>query len=617
MAKQNAKASIIAFKDLFNNLVVTTFQGIPVTALVIFLVSTIFSVLVYNQGDLSHTTKSSFALLDGHFLDFYDVNKIIVGGNDYFPLLYAVFAIWFIPLKLAGFASDEVMGFTLLPVEILWAKILLAIFLFATLLVVNLIARELFPAERKRQQVVIFTYLLSPFALFAATVFGQYDVIGLLFTLLGFLFYLRNQTSKFVIFFAIAISLKFFAFIIFVPLVLLKYKKIWKILSLFALSSFAVVAQVLLFSGSPAFRESAFRLVSSKTGDASNTQFTTFIAILFVVGCFYLWRITPDQYSLAKHAVFAACTAYGLMFEVVVWHPQWLIIMTPFLAMAVGYFKRPTTFLLWEAIAFLGFIWCVVNWWVNNVDSPMIERGPFSAFFNHHQLVLSDIYEAARTREFKVVLAIFFISPLIYLLFEYLSPIFSKVFKYPGSWVWVVRSLLIPVIWTIPTLFAFIVPLSIAQVITPGAPAYGMQSETIGEEASSITPVILDGDVLEQSFIASQDNLAGVAIRAATYRRTNQGIITIILRAADGTVVTKEQLKASQIKEEEKTYLWFDSIKNSSGKEYTLSVSSTGNKDENVSLSWWQTPKDNYTLGSLNLNGITLEGDLEMYAYYK
>jgi hypothetical protein len=601
----------------FRELVFTSFNGLPVLALVIFLISTIFSVLVFNQGDLSHTTKSSFAFLDGHFLDFYDVNKVIVGGNDYFPLLYAVFAIWFIPLKLFGFASDDSLGFALLPIEIVWAKLLLALFLFSTLLVVNLIARELFPNETKRQQVVIFTYLLSPFALFAATVFGQYDVIGLFFTLLGFLYYLRGNTGKFVLFFAIAISLKFFALVIFVPLVVLKYKSIWKILYLFALSSLAVLLQVILYSGSPVFRESAFRLLTSKTGNASNEQLTSFVAILFIIGCFYLWRIKPNSESLAKHAVFAACASYGVMFEVVVWHPQWLIIMTPFFAMAVGYYKRPTTFLVWEAIAFLGFIWCVVNWWMYNVDSPMIERGAFSNIFNHHQLILSDIYEAARTREFKYVLELFFISPLIYLLVESVSPKFALSFKMPKPWVWISRSLLIPAIWTIPTLFAFVVPLSIAQNISPGAPAYSMDTETIGKDATSVTPELLESDTIEQSFVASKDKLSGIAIRAATYRRSNEGFVTISVTDSLGKIVAKESMPAAKISEVKKTYLWFEPKMDSAGKTYFVKVTSSGNLDRDRSLSLWQTPTDGYFKGQLSINGVAIDGDLEMYAFYK
>lgn len=611
-----SRSRIFISVKFLKELTVSSFSGLPVLALIIFFVSTIFSVLVFNQGDLSHTTKSSFAFLDGHILDFYDVNKQIVGGNDYFPLLYAVFAIWFIPLKIFGLASDESMGFSLLPLEILWAKLLLAVFLFGTLLVVNLISRELFPKEQTRQKVVIFTYLLSPFALFAATVFGQYDVIGLFFTLLGFLYYLRDKTGKFVLFFALAISLKFFAFIIFVPLVVLKYKSIRKILFLLALSSTAVAIQVLLFAGSPAFRESAFRLFTSKATDSSNEQFTTFIAILFVFGCFYLWRIKPTPSSLAKHAVFAACTAYGLMFEVVVWHPQWLIIITPFFSMAIGYFKRPTIFLIWETVAFLGFIWCVVNWWMFNVDSPMIERGAFSSIFNHHQLILSDIYEAARTREFKIVITLFFISPLMYLLVESISPKFAKTFKTPKPWVWVTRSLLIPLIWTIPTLFAFAVPLEIAQLISPGAPAYSMDTETIGKEASSVTKELLESDTFEQTFVASKNKLSGIAIRAATYRRTNEGVVTVTLTDETGTSVAKESIPAANISEQKKIYLWFDSIKDSAGKKYLVTVTSSGNSDIDRSISLWQTPTDGYSDGQLFINGVFSQADLELYAFY-
>lgn len=442
-------------------LVCTSFDGLPKAAILIFFISTLFSVLVFNQGDLSHTAKSSFAYLNGNILDFYDANKLIVGTNDYFPLLYVFFAVWFIPLKIIGFASDEDPGYFLLPIEIIWAKIFLALLLFATVIVVNLITRELFPKDQERRKVVVSTYLLSPFALFAATVFGQYDVIGLLFSLVGFLYYLRGNTTRFVLFFSIAISLKFFALIVFVPLVLLKYKKIHQILSIIGCSSLAVIIQVLVYSGSPAFRESAFRLVSSKSQNTSNEFLTITVAVIFAAGCIFLWRIKPPKDIFGKQAVFVACVAYGLMFEVVVWHPQWLILISPFFAMAVGYFKRPSAFLIWESIAFLSFIWFVVNWWTENVDNTMIERGAFPHIFSNHQFLLSDLYQAAnRGVDFKVAVYIFFISPLIYLLIEKILPRFNPIFKYPRAWVWISRALIIPVFWTVPTIIAVYFPLS-------------------------------------------------------------------------------------------------------------------------------------------------------------
>src|SRR5476651_2579914 len=61
-----------------------------------------FCFLIFQQGDLFHTSTSSYAYLEGHFIDFYDYNKKVVGGNDYYALIYIIFAIWNIPLKIFG-----------------------------------------------------------------------------------------------------------------------------------------------------------------------------------------------------------------------------------------------------------------------------------------------------------------------------------------------------------------------------------------------------------------------------------------------------------------------------------------------------------------------------------
>lgn len=64
----------------------------------------------------------------------------------------------------------------------------------------------------------------------SVSVCGQNDIIGLVFCLLAFLTYLENKTVRFYICFFFALQCKLFALFIFIPLILLKEKKIIKIL---------------------------------------------------------------------------------------------------------------------------------------------------------------------------------------------------------------------------------------------------------------------------------------------------------------------------------------------------------------------------------------------------
>ena len=58
---------------------------------------------------------------------------------------------------------------------------------------------------------------------------SAYDIVALYFAIIGLDYYFKGNTKKFTICFMFAIPLKFFALLIFIPLVLLREKRILKI----------------------------------------------------------------------------------------------------------------------------------------------------------------------------------------------------------------------------------------------------------------------------------------------------------------------------------------------------------------------------------------------------
>jgi hypothetical protein len=80
--------------------------------------------------------------LNGHITDFYDYNKPLVDGNDYLPLMYIIFAIWNLPLKILGLTHDvETYGIWLNIPELIWTKLLLVVFYFASAYIMYKICR--------------------------------------------------------------------------------------------------------------------------------------------------------------------------------------------------------------------------------------------------------------------------------------------------------------------------------------------------------------------------------------------------------------------------------------------------------------------------------------------
>jgi hypothetical protein len=122
--------------------------------------------------------------------------------------------------------------------------------------------------------------------------------------------------------------------------------------------------------------------------------------------------------TFEQKAVLFSVTAYGLMLSVVVWHPQWLIILTPFLALAVSMITAARTWLLLESVVFLGFIGIVVTSWKYNVDGLMIERGSLAALIPDPKLLVSDFYPGELMTIFGSMMRVLFWAPPILLLVE-------------------------------------------------------------------------------------------------------------------------------------------------------------------------------------------------------
>ena len=119
------------------------------------------------QGDLIHTALSSYAYLQGHIADFYEYNKLYLGGNDYLPTLYIIFALWNTQLHLLGLSSYPTLEVfnglhwslimqSTTALEIAWWKTLLALFYIGSVIVIHKIA-ELIESPHKTKSSLVST----------------------------------------------------------------------------------------------------------------------------------------------------------------------------------------------------------------------------------------------------------------------------------------------------------------------------------------------------------------------------------------------------------------------------------------------------------------------------
>ena len=143
--------------------------------------------------DIRHTVTSSYAILNGHFLDFYAYNQTIpsIGGNDYEISVYLLFAIWNLPVKLAGLANPEIFPLGVM----LYNKLLVCILFFLCAFYIYKIGNLLF----KNTAMALFSavsFLLCPIAVFGPFIFTQYDTMYVLLMLAGIYLILREEIGR-------------------------------------------------------------------------------------------------------------------------------------------------------------------------------------------------------------------------------------------------------------------------------------------------------------------------------------------------------------------------------------------------------------------------------------
>lgn len=406
---------------------------IPASDLAFYLLSLALCFLVFQQGDLIHTYTSSYAYLNGHFIDFYDFNKVYMERNDYLPVMYIVFALWGLPLKVLGLiSSPDVVGVNWVnpsPIEIFWFKLLLALLFFGCTFLVHRIGKLICPEQPHNSLSPGLLFATSPIAIFAVFIFSQYDVIGVFFTLLGLYCYFKEKFWRFAFFFSIAISFKYFAALIYLPLVLLVEKRLSKLIK-FGIAGISITAlQIGAYWHSEIFQASFFSLARMKTaqGVYGHGGKTLFLAITYCAICLFAYLIKfnlkSEIRSWARSAILICTLAYAILFTHVHWNPQWLLILMPFFALSVLFIRNQKIFIGMELVGYIAYIWICVNWYPENVDVTMSQHGILSAYIPQISYFGKNIFSESGLSLAQLVFYIYLYTPFLFWSFENLSTI--------------------------------------------------------------------------------------------------------------------------------------------------------------------------------------------------
>ena len=311
---------------------------------------------LFQLGDLDYTTSFSHAYLEGHFFDFYAYNKerFSIPGYYYLQPTYLLLALWNVPMKLLGITGHAAQGiFKLSTAELVWNKLLLVIFLALCSITVYKIARLIAEGEEPAK-LCMFLFVSNPITIYTIFMFGGYDIFGLAFTMLGLHAFLRQKHWQFILWFSLAIPFKYFAVFPFLPLLLLAEKNIWKILrSLFvaAAPSLLCIFWSLLDPGA-VNGEVVLQLSIVRTNslDIGPMMRPAIFVLAYLAICLFAHFKCADGRQRQKYAILLPLGAVSLIFVCTNWHPQWVILLAPWLALAFLFSPNRTYSLLFETV---------------------------------------------------------------------------------------------------------------------------------------------------------------------------------------------------------------------------------------------------------------------------
>lgn len=298
--------------------------------------------------DILITVKHSLNLIqtmvDGHPMGFYASNYGLVVDKlftiptmaTYDLPIFIIFAIWNFPLWIVQNLFHVSITESLLC--LIWLKSLLVLLLGLCAWVVKKICLEI-NIDKKYIKWAIFAFVSSPLLLMPLFIMNQYDIIALLFILLGIWMYAKGKFGWFVFWFAIAIPMKMFALFIFIPLILLNNKKILPIIKYIVLGLIPLIATKLISSQMPMYKESTagfnVDMLSKMFKSSINVDFgnaSLFCGCLIAIAIFCYVKKLKDKDELNKFCIYIPFVVLASFFIFVEFNPYWIILITPFIA---------------------------------------------------------------------------------------------------------------------------------------------------------------------------------------------------------------------------------------------------------------------------------------------
>lgn len=323
---------------------------------IILVILILISSLIFLYSDIIVTSSFSIELINDFFTgtvrDFYNItinNEYGMGDPaTYEIVLYILLGILDIPLYIYYKTSSMtavIQNFLCL----YWMKLTIVLFTVGTAILIYKICKEM-GIEKNTAKWAAYLFLTAVNVFIPAFVISQYDIICLFFILLAYMALLKKRDFTFYAIFAVAITLKLFALFVFIPIVLLKEKRILHIIIDVLKGCSLLLFLKIVYSGDVAYKiatasftnQMISRLTEDSIGNISTVSASVFITILIGVYIYaYVLKI-DDIKEIGKWFVYFSFIIYTAFCIFCAINPYWVILYVPFSIILL--FQNPKKF---------------------------------------------------------------------------------------------------------------------------------------------------------------------------------------------------------------------------------------------------------------------------------
>lgn len=364
------------------------------TEYVLFALGAAACFLLFNHPDIMETARHGYILirstLDGEFFQFFahtldrSYGYTYVNAAHYNILMYILYALWELPLylieRIGGFAFGDVF-------LAMWCKAIGTGFYLGCGVLVGRLAAQIGCDENTCQWATLL-FWLNPISFFNTLVMGQYDSICLFFLLWALLCYLKQKNTAFALLIGVGMVFKFFPLFLFIPLLLLVEKRPLQWVKYGLLSLWLYLPTTLLFMGRNGdagfFNQLMADRIFAVTFPGGAMEVSCF-GLAMVILCIAAYLYCPrTKEAWVDAVVYLSMAVFALLFMFVLWHPQWLILLVPFMLLSILH-QREKTNGMYVMLAFcIGFFLLTALLYPCELEGNLLDWGvlrPITGWF--------------------------------------------------------------------------------------------------------------------------------------------------------------------------------------------------------------------------------------------